>query len=235
MLGNSPDYQKWLIAQLSSVRHYSPNIREGAKMDGANRILASRSYWPAGVKNAFARLIELFNDIKRKVHPRSSLILALDLVLCAISLPAALLLRVSPGLEPFHHYMIEALRATPMFIGVAFVIFCMSGLYRAFWRFVALSDIVQIAKSAALAIIAFSVLLFFFNRLGAIPRSVPVIQYLILIALMTTSRVLYRAFVDRSNPIRRKAIWRVPAIVVGVNANTELFIRANRNNANAPF
>jgi len=206
-------------------------------VDGINNgILENNRAGSRTLGRTWARLNSVSSELRRKIHPRATLVLAIDLVLCAISFPAALLLRLSPtDLTQFREYQDATLVAIPIIVALGFLIFSVSGLYKAFWRYVSLSDVVHVAKAAGLAIVAFGLLLFLINRLQAVPRSVPIIQYLLLVTLMTGSRVLYREVASRGLKLHSRDPWRVPTLVVGVNANSELFIRATSNNPNAAF
>src|SRR5690349_10724649 len=164
----------------------------------------------------------MFGALGTKVPPRASVILAIDLLLCAFSLPAALALRLGPGeLAHWPEYASAVAFATPIIVVLGLVIFWMSGLYKAFWRYVSLSDIVQIGKSCALTIGAFAAILFLENRLQLIPGSVPIIQYLLLVTFMTASRLLYREVLSQLGHRVNRGTWPVPAVVIGVNATTE--------------
>jgi FlaA1/EpsC-like NDP-sugar epimerase len=198
------------------------------------RILPNTAANPGKLRRSWTRLNTLFSEFRREIHPRATLVLAIDLILCAISLPAALLLRLSPGdVTQFSAYQDATIAAIPILLGVGFLTFTGSGLYKAFWRYVSLADVIHVAQAAGLAIVVFGLFLFFVNRLEAIPRSVPIIQYLLLVTLMTGSRVVYREVTLRG--LRSRDSWRIPTLVVGVNANSELFIRATSNNPNAAF
>src|SRR4029078_2208466 len=71
-----------------------------------------------------ARLDTVFSEFRRKIHPRATLVLWIALILCAISFPTALLLRLSPGdLTQLSAYQDETLAAVPIIVAVGFVVF----------------------------------------------------------------------------------------------------------------
>lgn len=77
-------------------------------------------------------------------------------------------------------------------IPIQFVTFTLSGLYRGIWRFASLPDLLRIIKAVIAGTVISVLLLFLFTRLSGIPRSVPIIYAILLILLLSGSRLLYR-------------------------------------------
>ena len=95
--------------------------------------------------------------------------------------------------------------------------------YRGLWRYVSLRDITDVTKIATLTIILFYVILFMTTRLEMLPRSVPVIQWLVLLALLCAPRFAYRALHERRLQLPRGQ--QVPVLLIGATPDAELFIR----------
>ncbi len=181
-------------------------------------------------KRALRRLVEW------RFHRRSLAVLFIDLFLCGISLPAALTIRIGDLRLPYNQIYLDGLAlGVPLLVIVGALVFYFCDLYRVLWRYVSVHDIVSIAKSAALAVAIFTLLMFLVNRLATLPRSVPIIQFLLLVTLMSGTRVIYKQLLRRAYLRRGGDPFRVPAILVGVNANSDLFIRATENDPHAPF
>ncbi len=77
-------------------------------------------------------------------------------------------------------------------------IFMIFGLYRGIWRFASLPDIVRIIKAVAVGGVASLAVLFLLVRAEGLPRSVPIIYSLLLILMLSGSRLLYRWIKDRN-------------------------------------
>ena len=117
-----------------------------------------------------------------------------DLVIACLSLPFALYLRL--GSDFFEASGDVLLYGSPAFAALAGVTFHASGMYRGVWRYASMSDLMAVVKSATVAVLVFMPLMFLVNRLTDVPRSVPVIQWLVLIVLLGGPRFTYRLLQD---------------------------------------
>jgi O-antigen biosynthesis protein WbqV len=122
-----------------------------------------------------------------------------------------------------------------MMVGISGAVFYLFGLYKRLWRFFSLDDIVAVAKSAAITVVLFAACMFLLNRLENVPRSVPFIQFLLIVGFMSSARILYRKLLSAKEKSSRPTKWKIPAILVGINASSELFVRATVNDPEAPF
>lgn len=95
--------------------------------------------------------------------------------------------------------------------------------YRGLWRYVSLRDIANVTKIATATLLLFYLLMFMNTRLEMLPRSVPVIQWLVLLALLCAPRFAYRALHERRLQLPRDQ--QVPVLLIGATAEAELFIR----------
>jgi FlaA1/EpsC-like NDP-sugar epimerase len=109
------------------------------------------------------------------------------------------------------------------------VVLTAAGISKTIWRFSGLSEYSRLVSSCV-AVVLVSVLIGFATlRLENVPRSLPVIQAIVMIALMVGVRVVMRA--RRLQRRNLGAVSAVPAaqetvLVVGLNAVAELFIQA---------
>lgn len=74
------------------------------------------------------------------------------------------------------------------------VIFIKFGLYRGIWRFASIPDLQRILAAISIAAIAITAILFMFKPGGTVPRSVLVLDPLLLVSMMGGSRFTYRAW-----------------------------------------
>ena len=115
-----------------------------------------------------------------------------DIVMAFLSVPLALFLRQGFDLA---YYNIEHLAlAAGLFALIAAGVFWSMRLYGGVWRYASLNDLMEITKSVSLVILIFLPLMFLLNRLEWIPRSTPIINWFVLLALLGGPRFLYRFF-----------------------------------------
>ena len=153
--------------------------------------------------------------------------------MASISFVIALYLRLGTNIK---FYPIEQLiLGTILFTLIATVIFRTMKMYRGVWRYASLNDLINITKSASLIVLIFLVALFITTRLEELPRSLPFINWFVLITLLGGPRFLYRLFKDRRFEFKSEHNNhpRIPVLLVGADDSTELFIRdLARNNTN---
>ena len=97
------------------------------------------------------------------------------------------------------------------------------GLYRGMWRFTSLADLKSILIAGAVAAAAAALLLFVSQRGVLVPRSVLILDPLILVMLMSGSRLAYRYFHERRLQGLLGAPLK-PVIVLGAGVAAEKLI-----------
>jgi O-antigen biosynthesis protein WbqV len=125
-----------------------------------------------------------------------------------------------------------------IFTAVAVVVFWRLRVYRGFWRYTAMRDVMKIVQAASLTVLIFLPILFIITRLDTYPRSALLINWFVMIALLIGPRVLYRALLDgslRGITQRTGAGKRIPVLLVGVGDHAELFIRSTTQGASANY
>jgi len=148
-----------------------------------------------------------------------------DGVMAAVSLVLALYLRLGDNFRYFtQEYLPYAMGG---FTLVAMGVFITMRLYRGLWRYASLQDLATLMKAATLAIFIFYPAFFLFNGLDGMPRSVPFIQWMLLIVMLGGPRFIYRFLKDGRHAPEMILGYpdRIPVLLVGVNDNTELFLR----------
>ena len=161
-----------------------------------------------------------------KIYNRANIAFIHDVMMASISFVIALFLRLGSGIESFSMDLL--ILGTILFTAVSAIVFRYMKMYRGVWRYASLNDLVNITKSASLVILIFLVLLFVITRLENLPRSLPFINWFVLIALLGGSRFVYRLFKDRRIEFRleHNTSKRVPVLLVGAGDGAELFIRS---------
>ena len=159
---------------------------------------------------------------------RGHIAFAHDLTVAALSFVAALYLRM--GDTWALGWDATTLGATTAaFTGIAAAAFLSSGMYKGVWRYASVNDLVTLTRAATVTVLVFYLGLFLLTRLADLPRSVVVINWFALLALLGGPRFLYRLFKDRRRALRLAADGnQVPVLLVGAGDQAELFIRATR-------
>lgn len=158
-----------------------------------------------------------------------------DIVMAALSFLISLHLRLGDKL--FEYSQDFLFEGTAIFTAVAAGIFLSMRLYRGIWRYASLDDLVAITRAVTLVILIFTPLMFMVTRLEALPRSLLVINWFVLMALLGGPRFLYRLTKDRKFDylLERNRHRRVPVLLVGTGEGTEMFIRATDHEAGAAY
>lgn len=150
-----------------------------------------------------------------------------DLSMTVAAFFLAYFLRV--GKAAFHPYYSESYPVSiVLLLLIAGGSFLAMGLYRGVWAYASTRDLVQIAKAVTLAVAGFTLAAFLVNRLGTMPRSVPVILWFVLIMLLGGPRFLYRVIRDRRTVRKQSAgtRWHRPVLVFGANDAAAQLIRS---------
>ena len=166
---------------------------------------------------------------------RALIALIHDLCMTAASFALALYLRLGDATFLYVDQYLWIGAALLTAIGAA--VYWFSGLYRGIWRYASMGDLTAIAKAVSLVILIFVVIMFFWTRLEFLPRSIPLINWFVLMALLGGPRLAYRLFRDRQLGINRedRRYNRVPVLLVGAGDGAELFIRGLERSPTRPY
>ena len=131
-------------------------------------------------------------------HIRTSIVMLHDFMIIQVAFYVSLMLRYEQFIpSPFKSYS-ESLAIMSVVCFVQLLTFYLTGLYQAVLRFSSTPDLLRIIRGASVGV-PFTVLgLFFLNRLEGIPRTVFVMDFLILIVGIGGGRLVYRLLRDHS-------------------------------------
>jgi FlaA1/EpsC-like NDP-sugar epimerase len=129
---------------------------------------------------------------RQAFKPRRLLVFCLDVVLIAVSLCSAFLLRFDFSIPPeflplFKSALMVALIVKPL-------VFLTSGLYRSIWKYASLQDGIEILKVVTVSSALSSFLLLYLQHFSIYPRSVFILDWFLLLGLITASRLIWRVF-----------------------------------------
>ncbi|HAA93483.1 MAG: nucleotide sugar dehydratase [Rhodospirillaceae bacterium] len=166
---------------------------------------------------------------------RARIALAHDTVMAAISFPLALYLRLGEDFWPMADT--DLATATGGFTIIAIAVFLFCKMYRGIWRYASVNDLLTITKAVTLAILVFLPLLFVLTRLEGLPRSAPLIQWFLLMALLGGPRFCYRLIKDRhvGHLLENTPHRRVSVLLIGAGDAAETFIREQARDRNAAY
>ena len=143
-----------------------------------------------------------------------------DMAMIPVAWLGAYWLRYNLGPIP-HEQFLFGIKSLAVVIIIQALAFRYYGLYRGVWRFASVPDLVRILKAALFGIAFSAVALFLLTRMQGIPRSVFPLYGLLLVTLLSASRLIVRWSKDRH--IYRDGGHRV--IIVGAGRAGEMLVR----------
>jgi FlaA1/EpsC-like NDP-sugar epimerase len=109
-------------------------------------------------------------------------------------------------------------------VGIQGLVFWSFGLYRSLWRFASLPDLRRLVLAVLVSTLAFVTALALSQRLDQVPRSVLVLDPILLITFMGGSRFLYRSWKD-GHLIPFRKLSSTPVLVIGAGHAASLLLR----------
>jgi FlaA1/EpsC-like NDP-sugar epimerase len=148
-----------------------------------------------------------------KLSWRPALVFAHDVVACVLAWLCAFWLRFNLGIPDYYTWIAwySLLWAVP----VHAAIFWLFGLYRGIWRYASLPDLKRIISAVGVAAVAVTALMFLVR--AGVPRSVFILNPILLAGLMCGSRLAYRAWRERRLNLLSGSP-REPVVVLGSGA-----------------
>jgi FlaA1/EpsC-like NDP-sugar epimerase len=140
-------------------------------------------------------MANLFSSFR---NPRVVLAFCYDLLIAAISFWGALYLRF----DSLNNVLTNNLSFNRFFFIAMFIhagSFVLNGLYKGVWRFSSMYDLIRVVKASLIAIILSLVLCFFMTRLDNVPRSMFLIEFLLLVIGLGGGRFIYRFLKDQTS------------------------------------
>ncbi|WAR43799.1 polysaccharide biosynthesis protein [Methylomonas rapida] len=164
-----------------------------------------------------------------KFRSRTSIFIH-DLLMVPLAWFGAYWLRFNLDVIP-DDYFYSGLLFLPVVIAIQVTAFSAFGLYRGVWRFSSMPDLVRIAQSVLTGIFFITGLLFLYNRLEGVPRSVLPLYVLILLAFLCVPRFVYRFWKERG------FVERVGqrALIVGAGSAGEMLARDLLSNPDSGY
>lgn len=152
---------------------------------------------------------------------RSLLVMLHDLAASAAAWLGAYWLRFNLALPD--EYVTAAFSTLLWVLPLQAGLFWYFGLYRGIWRFASLPDLQRILKAVGIAAVATPLILVLFRVEAVVPRSVLILDPLLLVLLMGGSRFAYRAWKDHR--LAGLLAETRPVLVLGAGSAADFLLR----------
>lgn len=164
---------------------------------------------------------------------RRVLVFFLDLVLIAASFASAFLLRFDFGIpSEFMPMFKQGLLITLL---VKPVVFVLSGMYRNIWKYASLQDGLEISKVVTFSSVAAGFILMYLRHFAPYPRSILLLDWLMLMGLVVTSRLVWRVYREMVVMPYLDALPRRRTLIVGAGEAGSQLLKEIRRQTNGSF
>jgi FlaA1/EpsC-like NDP-sugar epimerase len=150
--------------------------------------------------------------------------LVVDAGLVAAAWYLAFWLRFDKGVPPYYHTLF--VRSLWFVVLIQLVVFVLFGFYNRWWRYVSTRDMWGAARGVTAASLVASLVVYFAQPVQQIrlPRSVAIMDWLLLLAFVAGSRLLARTLIER--PAARSLVARgKEVILVGAGDAAQLILK----------
>ena len=150
--------------------------------------------------------------------------LAADAGIVAAAWWLAFELRFDHGVPPFYSTLFE--RTILIVLGIKLVVFVLFGFYNRWWRYVSTRDMWGAARGVTVACVVADLVVYFAHPIKGfpLPRSIAVLDWLLLLAFVAGTRLIARSLIERPGAASLVARGK-EVIVVGAGDAAQLVIR----------
>jgi FlaA1/EpsC-like NDP-sugar epimerase len=156
------------------------------------------------------------------LNPRTVAIILHDMLAASLAWLGAYWLRFNLALPP--EFQTAALTTLVWVVPLQALVFWRFGLYRGIWRFASLPDLKRILLGVGIAALLIPLVLILFRVSMVVPRSVLILDPLLLLMMMGGSRLAYRAWKEH----RLASVLHPgskPVLVAGAGSAADLLLR----------
>jgi lipopolysaccharide/colanic/teichoic acid biosynthesis glycosyltransferase len=138
---------------------------------------------------------------------------------------------------PYESHLLAVTAYMAIAVATAAPIFVIAGLHTRLWQYTSLIDFLQIMGAVTVALLAAVSISFVTSRLEFVARSVPVIQWFLLVGAMVGTRVGVRIWSERKRRDRHAGPHASleQVLVVGISHLTELYLQSVAEYASKRF
>src|SRR5262249_28049316 len=154
------------------------------------------------------------------------LTLAADLGLVAVTAIFAVFVR--DNFVPYGPHLEAVIAYAAIAVVVAAPLFLATGLHKGLWQYTSLTDVLRITAVVTITLLLAVFISFAASRLENVARSVPLIQWLLLISAMIGMRLTFRIWHERARrePLVGSHNSVRHVLVVGLSHLTELYLES---------
>lgn len=156
---------------------------------------------------------------------RQAATVAIDLVLIVVAYYAAYLLRFEGGIEAHRDVLLGTLG--PVLV-IELSALALSGVYRGVWRYTSIPELLRLLRGVTAGVGAVTLYLLFATGFQGLSRAVFVLDWMLLVLLLSGTRLSFRLLAELLSPAR-PGFRRV--LIYGAGDGGELTLRELRNNA----
>ncbi len=157
-----------------------------------------------------------------KLSYRTAIIILYDVLVAVLAWLGAYWLRFNLAVPP--EFQAAALSTLAWVVPLQAAVFWRFGLYRGIWRFASLPDLKRIVLAVGIAALLIPLVLILFRVSAVVPRSVLILDPLLLVIVMGGSRLAYRAWKEH----RLASMLRPdskPVLVAGAGSAADFLLR----------
>jgi FlaA1/EpsC-like NDP-sugar epimerase len=126
--------------------------------------------------------------------PRTVVVLICDALIAGLAWYGAFSLRFNLSIPD--EYRPSMLALLPLVVGAQAVVFHLAGLYRGIWRFASMPDLKRLVVTVGLAALVLPILVWLVRPEGIVPRSIYLLDPMLLLLFMGGARFAYRLWRD---------------------------------------
>lgn len=165
-------------------------------------------------------------------NQRRLIVFGLDMLLIAAAFTAAFLLRFDfkipiEFLTLYRQGLVVVLLTKPL-------VFLVSGLYRNIWRYASLQDGIEILKVVTVSSIITAFLVFYLRHFAPYPRSIFILDWFLLLALIAASRLVWRVYRETVIMPRRLGKGR-NTLIIGAGEAGSMLLKEMRRQEGSSF
>ena len=165
------------------------------------------------------------------ITKRRLIVFLSDLVMIMVALCLAFLLRHDFAIphqkfELFWECLLVVMIVKPL-------VFVATGFYTSLWRYASVQDALEILKGVTLSSFLSIATVFFVRQFTPIPRSIFILDWILLFALLAASRLLWRVW--RETYVVARSCEGVPTLIVGAGEAGSLLLKEIRRQPHAAY
>lgn len=162
---------------------------------------------------------------------RRLFVFAFDIALIAAAFFFAFLLRFDFTIRHNYHELLKDSMLVVLFIQP--LVFLFSGMYRSIWRYASLQDGIEIFKVVTLSTFIASFALLLMDDTRALPRSIYVLDWVLLFSMVSSSRLLWRIYRETYLLPRHHTGKRT--LIIGAGEAGNLLLKEIRKQVDSPY